>query len=269
MFNLLKLDIRRLVRTKSFYIILGATAALIVLMAGMISAVTDSEKLDALKNTGMVVTNGSSEEFQEELWGMTRLDFTHKCIANGFLLLLTGIGVTLFVHSDFSSGYIKNICFARPRRWEYVLSKLLLTGVYSGILTAMGVLLSLVSALLFGIRLEASPIAEILQYTFWLWLPNWAFGLLGLALVLLTRSATLGIILAVVSGSGLTAVFLQNLCQRFGWHNLAQYLLSMVAGYQCIPMPNGDQIVMILCCSLGWAAVYAAGSLFAMEKRDI
>lgn len=269
MFNLLKLDLRRLLRTRSFYIMLCVTAALLLTMMATISAVTDPEKLDALKNTGVVVTGGSSEDMQEELRGMTRLDFVHECLGSGFLLLLTGIGVTLFVYSDFSSGFIKNLCFARPRRWEYVLSKALVAGVYSAVLTLLGVLLTLVCPVFLGIHLEASPIGGILQYAFWIWLPGWAFGLMGLALVTLTRSSTLGIILAIVSGGGLTANLLQMLCQRFDWPNLAQYLLSAVVGYQCVPAPDGSQMAMILGCSIGWAAVYAAGSLVAMEKRDI
>ena len=269
MLNLLKMDLRRLPRTRSFYIMLCVTAALLLTMVATISAVTDPEKLDALKNTGVVVTGGSSEDMQAELRGMTRLDFVYECLGSGFLLLLTGIGVTLFAYSDFSSGFIKNLCFARPRRWEYVLSKVLTTGVYSGILTVLGVLVSLVSALLFGIRLEASPVGGILRYTFWMWLPNWAFGLMGLGLVLLTRGSTLGIILAIVSGGGLTAAILQSVCHRFGWPDLAQYLLSAVVAYQCVPTPDGGQIAMILGCCIGWAALYAAGSLIAMEKRDI
>lgn len=269
MFHLLKIDVRRLFQSRSFYVMLAVTAALFTLMVGVMSAVTDPEKLDALENTGMVATSGSSEDMREMLRDMTQLDFAHECLGSGFLLVLTGIGVTLFVHGDFSGGYVKNICFARPRRWEYVLSKVLLAGGYSGIITVLGVLLPLGCALLFGIRLEASPIGDILGYTFWVWLPNWAFGLMGLGLVLLTRSSTLGIILAVVSGGGLTAVVLQTLCQRFGWHNLAQYLLSMVAAYQCVSAPEGGQMAMILACSIGWAALYTVGSLLAMEKQDI
>ena len=269
MFNLLKMDLRRLFRTRSFYIMLCVTAALLLTMVATISAVTDPEKLDALKNTGVVVTGGSSEDMQEELRGMSQLDFVHECLGSGFLLLLTGIGVTLFVYSDFSSGFIKNLCFARPRRWEYVLSKVLVAGVYSAALTLLGVLLTLVCPVFLGIRLETSPIGGILQYTFWMWLPNWAFGLLGLALVTLTRSSTLGIVMAIVAGGGLTANLLQMLCQRFDWPNLAQYLLSAVAAYQCVPALDGIQMAMILGCSIGWAALYAAGSLIAMEKRDI
>ena len=269
MFNLLKMDIRRLFKTRSFYIVLAVTAALFVMLVALVSAASDPEKLDTLKNTGMVVTDTTSQGMQEELRGMDQMDFLYECIHSGFLLMIGCIGVTLFVHSDFSSGYIKNICFARPRRWEYVLSKIWVAGIYSGILTASSTLVSLVCAVLFGLDLEPSPIAGILQYAFWLWLLNWAFALLALALVLLTRGSTLGIIMAVVSGGGLDAVLLQNLCRRFGWHDLAQYLLSMVSSQQCVPMPDTSQIAMILGCSVGWAAVYVAGSLLAMEKRDI
>lgn len=269
MFNMLRMDLRRLFKSRSFYIILSVTAALLVLLVGMVSAIADPQKLDALEDSGMVVTDGSSADMLEELQGMTQLDFAYECLSSGFLLMIACIGMTLFTYSDFSSGFIKNLCFARPRRWEYVLSKILLAGVYSGILTALGVAVSLLCAFLFGIRPEASPVGSILQFTFWLWLPHWAFALMGLGWVLLTRGSTMGILLSVLSGGGLTAAALNALCQRFGWPNLAQYLLSSVASDQCIPLPGVPQMAMILACSIGWAAVYAAGSLLTMEKRDI
>ena len=200
---------------------------------------------------------------------MTQLSFIYECLGSGFLLMMTCIGVTLFVNGDFSSGYVKNICYARPRRREYVLSKVLMAGIYSGILVAAAILTTAVCPVLFGLRLGSSPIARILQYAFWLWLPHWAFGLMGLGLVLLTRSSTLGIIMAILSGGGVVAVLLQSLCQRFGWPDLAQYMLSMVASYQCVPMLGTEQMVMILICTAGWGLIYTAGSLLTMEKRDI
>ena len=269
MFNLLRMDMRRLFRSRSFYIILGVTAALLVLMTVMVSAVSAPEKMDALQSTGVVVIDGSSEGLREELQGMTQLDFVHECLGSGFLLMLICIGVTLLVHTDFTSGYIKNICFAHPRRREYVLSKVLVAGAYSGIVITLGVLLSLGCPILFGIHPVTSPLVDILRYTFWLWLPHWAFGLMGLALVLLARSSTLGIIMAVLSGGGLVAVLLQSLCQRFGWHNLAQYMLNMVVCDQCAPMPDMGRMAMILACTAGWGLVYTAGSLLMLEKRDI
>ena len=147
---------------------------------------------------------------------MDQLAFVHETLGSGFLLVIAGIGMTLFAGGDFSSGYIKNICFARPRRWDYVLSKLLLAGVYSGLLTALGVLLSLLSPRLVGLRLAAAPLSQLTGYAVLMWLPCWAFSLMALTLVLLTRSSTLGIILSLVSGGDLTVILAGALCGRLG-----------------------------------------------------
>ena len=269
MFNVLRMDLRRLIRTRSFYIVLAVTAGFLLLMILMVAAVSDPEKLDAMQSSGMVVVEGDDHQMGEEIRSMSQLGFTYECLGSGFLLMMTCIGMTLFVNGDLSSGYVKNICYARPRRREYVLSKVLMAGVYSGILVAAAILTTAVCPVLFGLRLGSSPIARILQYAFWLWLPHWAFGLMGLGLVLLTRGSTLGIILSILSGGGVVAVLLQSLCQRFGWPDLAQYMLSMVASYQCVPMLGRPQMVMILACTAGWGLVYTAGSLIAMEERDI
>ena len=268
MFNLLKMDVRRLFRSRSFYIVLAVTAVLILGLVLLVDTVTDQRVLDAMESQGAEITE-SDREMRAELEGMSRLDFVHECLGSGFLLLLTGVGMTLFVHADFFSGYVKNICFARPRRWEYVLSKILTAGVYSGVLTILGILLSLAGPILFGLHPGASSIGSILQYALWMWLPNWAFGLMGLALVLLTRSSTMGIIIAVISGGGVTVAVLRVVCRQLGWPALEQYLLSSVAQYQCVPLPGMPQMVMILVCSAGWAALYGAGSLLAMAKRDL
>ena len=257
MFDLLKMDIRHLFKSRSFYIVLGVTAALVFLVVLLAATMADSSFLDEMQSQGMEVSE-YDRQMSEEIHHMTQLEFISECIGSGFLLIMAGVGVTLFVHGDFSSGFIKNICFARPRRWEYVLSKVLLSGVYSGAIVLLGVLLSMVFPLLFGLHPAGSPVVRILEYVFWNWLLCWAFSLMGLALVLLTRSSTLGIVLAVVSGGGVTMQLLQMLCQALHWPDLWQYLLSSVARFQCVPMPNMDQIAMILGCSIGWAAAPVA-----------
>ena len=265
MFNLFRMDIRRLFRNRSFYIMLGVTAVWIVGMILLLSMVSDPEIMETIQSDSAEIDLQESTAFRT----MPQLEFTYECLSNGFLLVMTGIGMTLFVNSDFSSGYIKNICFARPKRRDYVLSKILLTGVYSCILTILGILICQICPILFGMHLTAAPVIALLQYMFWLWLPHWAFGLMALVLVLLTRSSTLGIVLAVVSGGGVTAAVLHLVCQRLNWPPLEQYLLSSVEGNQCIPMLGMQQMGMILACALGWAAVYGIGSLVLMEKRDI
>lgn len=268
MFNLVKTDIRRLFRSRSFYIILTVTAVLILALVALVATMTDQRVLNAIESQGEEIDQ-SEYEMREEFNRMGQLNFAHECLGSGFLLLMTGIGMTLFVHSDFSSGFVKNLCFARPRRWEYILSKVLAAGVYSGVITILGVFLALVSPGLFGFHLAASPIGHMLRYMFWLWLPNWAFSLMALALTLLAHGSTLAIVMSVVSGGGVTVAVLRPVCQMLGWPALDRYLLSSVTQFQCVPAPGMSQINLILASSAGWALLYVVGSLFLMENRDI
>ena len=48
MFNLLKMDVRRLFKSRSFYIILGVTAVLLIMVTVMAYAVADPEMMDAM-----------------------------------------------------------------------------------------------------------------------------------------------------------------------------------------------------------------------------
>ncbi len=267
MFNLIRMDCRRLFKGRNFYIVLAVTAILILMVILLVSVVSDPQTLDAMQSNGAEIDD-IDRRMSEQIHHMSQLEFAEECLNSGFLLMMAGIGMTLFVSQDFASGYVKNICFVRSRH-GYVLSKALLAGVYSVLLTAIGVLLSLLCPVLFGLHPAADSVRHILQYAFWLWLPHWSFSLMTLALVLLTRSSTLGIILSILSGGGVTATLLQMVCRQLHWPPIETYLLSTVAGRQCIPFLGMPQIRMILLCTAGWSLVYLAASLFTLEKQDI
>lgn len=275
MFNLLHIDCQRLFKNRNFYIMLGVTAALLLLLIALMGFVIDTIESGAAGEInqnadGMVqmeITDGD-EEMADEIRNMSQLEFASECLSSGFLLVIAGIGAALFASSDFQSGFIRNICFACPRRWGYVLSKILLTGIYTAILTAMSILIAAVCPYLFGLHPEASSFGSIVQYGFFLWLPTWAFGLMALTFSLLTRSSTLAVTCSVLSGVGVTGALLQLLCKRLNWPELNRYTLSSVAT-ACVPNMAFEQMGFILICTLAWAAVYAAASLLLMQKRDI
>ena len=268
MFNLLRMDLRRLFKTRSFYIILGVTAGLILMVVLLTAVVSDPETLDYVGVHGGEIDD-IDRRMSEEIRNMTQLDLAYEVLGGGFLLVIAGIGVTLFVSGDFTSGFVKNICCAQPRRINYVLSKALTAGVYSAVITLLGALLILLAPYLYGMRPAPNAISDILRYLFWMWLPHWAFAMMALALVLLTRSATLGIILSLVAGGGLTAVLVGTLGKFLGWPPLEQYLLSSVVKGVYTPQSGITQVWTVLTCTVAWAVIYGAGSLLAMEKRDI
>ena len=268
MFNLLRMDLRRLFKSRSFYIILGVTAVLLIMVTVMAYAIADPEMMNAMEAQGAEITE-SDRMMSEYIQTMSQLDLMHETLGSGFLLVMIGIGMTLFVNGDFSSGFIKNICCINPRRRDYLLSKIALAGIYSGVITVLSVLLMLLSPLLIHMYPVPNSISQILRYVLWMWLPHWAFALMALSLVLLTRNTTLGIILSLVSGSGLTVALVGMLGRLLRWPPFEQYFLAAVVKGVYIPNSGMTPIRIILACTIAWAAVYGIGSLLSMEKRDI
>lgn len=268
MFNLLRMDLRRLSKSRSFKVTLLVTTVLILMVSLMAAMVSDPETLDNMGAHGAEIDE-IDRQLSEEIRNLAQLDLAHETLGGGFLLIIVGIGVTLFVHGDFSSGFIKNTCCVQPRRINFVLSKALAVGVYSGIITLLGIVLILLAPYMFRMNPAPSPLTDILQYLFWMWLPHWAFGLMALSLVLLTRSTTGGIILSLVAGGGLTAVLLGTLCGLLRWPPVERYLLASVVKGIYVPRSGVTGTGALLACTAVWAAVYGAGSLLAMEKRDI
>lgn len=62
MFNLLRMDLRRLFRSRSFYTVLAVTAGFLLLMILMVAAVSDPERLDTMQSSGIVVVE--SDDYQ-------------------------------------------------------------------------------------------------------------------------------------------------------------------------------------------------------------
>ena len=268
MFNMLRMDLRRLFKSRSFYIILGVTAVLLIMVTVMAYTIADPEMMDAMEAQGAEITE-SDRIMSEYIQNMSQLDLMHETLGSGFLLVMTGIGMTLFVNGDFSSGFIKNICCINPRRRDYVLSKVALAGIYSGIITVLSVLLMLLSPVLIHMYPVPDSISQILRYVLWMWLPHWAFALMAVALVLLTRSTTLGIILSLVAGGGLTAALVGMLGRLLRWPPFEQYFLAAVVKGLYTPQSGITQTGVILACTMAWAVLYGVGGLLSMEKRDI
>ena len=249
MFNMLRMDLRRLFKSRSFYIILGVTAVLLIMVTVMAYTIADPEMMDAMEAQGAEITE-SDRIMSEYIQNMSQLDLMHETLGSGFLLVMTGIGMTLFVNGDFSSGFIKNICCINPRRRDYVLSKVALAGIYSGIITVLSVLLMLLSPVLIHMYPVPDSISQILRYVLWMWLPHWAFALMALALVLLTRSTTLGIILSLVAGGGLTAALVGMLGRLLRWPPFEQYFLAAVVKGLYTPQSGITQTGVILACTM-------------------
>lgn len=266
MLDIFRMDSRRLFQSRTFYIMLAITLALIVFVCLMLSIMSSPQVLRAMEESGAEV-EAADYQMGADIAGMSQLAFVHECLANGFILILAGMGMTFFAGGDFAGGYIKNICFARPRRWEYIASKTLIGGVYSGIMTLLAVLFSLALPPLFGLRPTASGIGDVASYTFWLWLPTWAFSLMALTMVTITRSASLGVFMSVFCGGGVPALVLGAFTGALGWPRVDKYFISSLVSVSCAP--GVEQGGTILAGVAGWSLLYITASLLLTKNRDI
>ena len=96
MFNMLHMDLRRLLRSRGFKVVLLVTAALILMVSLMIAIVSNPETLDDMGAQGAEIDE-IDRRMSEEIRSMTQLDLAHETLGGGFLLVIVGIGVTLFV----------------------------------------------------------------------------------------------------------------------------------------------------------------------------
>ena len=94
MFNLLRMDLRRLFQNRSFYIILVVTAVLLIMVTVMAHAIADPEMMDEMEAQGAEITE-ADRMMSDYIQNMSQLDFMHETLGSGFLLVMTGIGMTL------------------------------------------------------------------------------------------------------------------------------------------------------------------------------
>lgn len=77
MFNLLCMDLRRLFKSRSFYMILGVTAVLLIMVTVMAYAIADPEMMDAMEAQGAEITE-SDRIMSEYIQSMSQLDLMHE-----------------------------------------------------------------------------------------------------------------------------------------------------------------------------------------------
>ena len=80
MFNILRMDLRRLFKSRSFYMILGITALLLIMVTVMARSLSDPETLAAMEEQGAEVDE-SDRMMSEYIRAMPPLELMHESLA--------------------------------------------------------------------------------------------------------------------------------------------------------------------------------------------
>ena len=147
--SMLKVDFRRMFKSKLFYILLACALVMPILMTVMMAMMDGSVTVDPQTGVESVMV-GPENTWQnigtlpggEAMGGM---DVFAMCNIN-MIFMIVSVFICLFISDDFRSGFAKNLFTVRAKKGDYVISKTL-AGILCG---ALMLILYFVGAVLGG-----------------------------------------------------------------------------------------------------------------------
>lgn len=136
--SMLKVDFRRMFKSKLFYILIACALVIPILITVMMTMMDGSESVNP--QTGEVtIMQGPENAWQsigtlptEDGAAMGGMDVMGMCNIN-MMYMLAAVFICLFISEDFRSGYAKNLFTVRAKKGNYVVSKTL-AGFLCGVL---------------------------------------------------------------------------------------------------------------------------------------
>ncbi len=277
MFNLLKGECYKLIKSKAFYISCLVAVISVIFVYGML--ITASKIQSGEMENGAAGVVVSEEEMQESstpvLEKITSLDVLQQMYAN-FTVFIIAVFISIFVIGEYSNGVIKNVVGKGYARWKIFLSK-----YFFSIVTAVFfMILMTVVTVIVGCFVGEGQVAG---GTFFMDLLRYA----GIQLIICI--AFCGVIVTVSElcrtlGAGIAinfAIATFSTVVAMGLDYLVQLILPRsdfkVSAYWCVslmsdcPIKDMDVkfILHVLIVSAAWIVITAGAGIFHFNKADI
>ncbi|MEG0323492.1 MAG: hypothetical protein RR619_05800, partial [Raoultibacter sp.] len=235
MVNMLRMDFYRLMRSKSFWIILGCCVVLAIISVASTSYLLSSDFFESMQaalasssSTGMqfgvsVGPSGSSNMSAEEMaqsiaqaeamiTTMSQAGFAGNVMLNGGgLATLFVVFIAIFYAGEFETGYSKNIFTAQPNRFIFFAARFVEIIVLALVFTVVSLGSTLLCVMVSGLGLAATPIVDLFAWFGLVTLGLAAFGMATVLVVWLTRKMAAGIVVGILLSAGVVGMLLQGI----------------------------------------------------------
>lgn len=229
MFNLLRVDLYRLIRSRYFWVITAIAIAFLIFIAMFVNwiaspefaqmvneSVAQNEQVsEAALDNGSPSDSGSPNEGDEiaSLNSKIMSSFTYDCGQMFFDSSLVGILgsllAALLILSDFKKGYIKNLPMDNRGRRNYFVEKLIMVAFLQAYLIAVCALTSFLSFLALGFSFEIiEPLGDVALWMFLVWLYSTAMAYLVSCIAWLSRSEGVSSATVLFLSSGILGVIM-------------------------------------------------------------
>ena len=281
MLNIIKMDLYRMLKTQSMYVIWIVLAAILLITTSLCK--TDYELLtekDAMKqeqvteptvdnlNVGMMVTLPTEPGEKVTVYDIFFANSQGKLYA-----LLLVIFTVLFSTADISSGYIKNIGGQVRNRGTLILSRAIALAVFT-VLTMAGAFLFQAAAngIVFG-ELEWGNTKAILSYFVTELALHYALVLICMAIAIILKNNVISMVIAVcLSMNVMTIVYggINSAIQKIGIQNFQIYKYTITGKLSLLPMnPSGNECLAAFGVAIVFIVMMISVSSVVFQKRDI
>ncbi|MBS7031384.1 MAG: hypothetical protein KH237_09845 [Clostridium sp.] len=241
MLNMLRMDLRRMFRSRMFYIAFLCLTAGILIMIIMLHTITDPELREQAIDAGMKFTTTNDSDF-DEIRQMSETEALCSTIySGGFFFVALYVVAVLFICSDFSSGFAKNIGSMLVFRVICRICGMYFAPDEPGVYAAF-----FLGYLLIG----AAYMAQ------------------GLFLSVMFRSEGAGIAAAIVVPGGILIVMVESMLGNWGLsiNDMTLYgCVQNMTGY----LVQGDSFMKGAAVAGVWLVIWSAASLWPLYKKDI
>ena len=281
MLNIIKMDLYRMFRTKSMYVIWIVLAAALLITTSLCK--TDYESLneeDAMQqeqiaeptadniNVGMMVTLPTEPGEKGTVYDIFFANSQGK-----FYALFLVIFAVLFSTADISSGYIKNIGGQVRNRKSLIFSRSIAIAVFT-VLTMAGAFLFQAAAncIVFG-ELEWGNTKVILSYFVTELALHYALVLICMAIAIILKNNVISMVIAVCfTMNVMTIVYgvINSAIQKIGIQNFQIYKYTITGKLSLLPMnPSENECLAAFGVAMVFIVIMISVSSVVFQKRDI
>ena len=281
MLNIIKMDLYRMFKTKSMYVIWIVLAAILLITTSLCK--TDYELLnekDAMKQEQ--VTEPTVDNITVGMMGtlptepgekVTVFDIFFANSQGKFYALFLVIFAVLFSTADISSGYIKNIGGQVGNRGSLIFSRSIALSVFT-VLTMTGAFLFQAAAncIVFG-ELEWGNTKAILSYFVAELALHYALVLICMAIAIILKNNVISMVIAVcLTMNVMTIVYgvVNSAIQKIGIQNFQIYKYTITGKLSLLSMnPSGNECLAAFGVAMVFIVMMISVSSVVFQKRDI
>ena len=266
--SLIRMNLYRFIRTKTVYVLLLITVAIISLV--ILDQTSGTMPLDEeiLQQAGVDADNEVGLTFGVSM--ITSVpQLTVEMLGSGILLVFTAIFAAIFSNSERAGGYLKNLNSCAGAKEQIFLGKIVPVMVFA----LLNLWIVPLAGVLVGAPMGLQQTAELFSGKFILymtvqWMLHVAYGIFVLMIMELTRSLLAGILVGIFAGMGVGVMmisFVENIFRANGaiTGHMLVYMIRIIA-----PENMGETLMMALLTATISIVLYMGIGALTFKTRD-